>query len=441
MNSIGKSPAFLGLYSQSPKGITNIARMTTKATKIPAAPFSRYQMFVIGILAFLQFTIVLDFMILSPLGAILLQELHVGTSQFGLVVSAYAFSAGLSGILAAGFADRFDRKRLVLFFYTGFILGTVLCGIAPTYHFLMGARIITGIFGGVISSISFAIIADLFPMQTRGRVMGYVQTAFAASQVMGLPIGLFLANHWGWHAPFLLIASIATLVGILIALRLKPLTAHLAAAHGRHPVKHLWKTATNRRYLVGFSATILLATGGFMLMPFGSAFSVHTLGVPLDKLPMVYMITGLVSMMAGPMLGRLSDSIGKYKMFTISTLFCSAIVLWYTGFGLTPLWLVILANALLFITISGRMVSAMALTSAIPAPADRGAYMSVNSSMQQMAGGVAAWVAGLIIVQTSTGKIEHYNRLGWVVVVAMLLTLVLMYNVNRMIRRPAVATA
>ena len=130
--------------------------------------FSRYQAFVIAVLAFLQFTIVLDFMVLSPLSAILLDELSITTSQFGLVVSAYAFSAGASGLLAAGFADKFDRKKLLLFFYTGFIIGTLLCGIAPNYEFLLMARIVTGLFGGVIGSIIYAIITDLFNFVNHG---------------------------------------------------------------------------------------------------------------------------------------------------------------------------------------------------------------------------------------------------------------------------------
>ncbi len=157
--------------------------------------FTPYQVFIISVLAFLQFTIILDFMVLSPLGAQLLQELNITTKQFGWVVSAYAFSAGAAGLLAAGFADRYDRKRLLLFFYSGFIVGTFLCGIAPNYHFLLIARIITGLFGGVIGSVSFAIITDLFAIQVRGRVMGFVQSAFATSQVLGIPLGLYLAKR------------------------------------------------------------------------------------------------------------------------------------------------------------------------------------------------------------------------------------------------------
>src|SRR5688572_16524151 len=104
--------------------------------------FSKYQRFVIALLALLQFTIILDFMIISPLGDILLKSLGLTTSQFGSVVSAYAISAGISGILAAGFADKFDRKKLLLFFYTGFIIGTLFCALAYNYETLLLARMV-----------------------------------------------------------------------------------------------------------------------------------------------------------------------------------------------------------------------------------------------------------------------------------------------------------
>ncbi len=173
--------------------------------------FSRYQSLLIALLAFVAVHHHLDFTIMSPLGAILMPALDITAGQFGVAVSAYAFSAGISGILAAGFADRFDRKRLLLFFYVGFTLGTLLCALAPNYHLLLLGRIVTGLFGGVIGSVVLAIVTDLFPLHLRGRVMGFVQTAFAASQVLGIPAGLFLANHWNWHVAF------GAIVGLSIA--------------------------------------------------------------------------------------------------------------------------------------------------------------------------------------------------------------------------------
>ena len=392
-----------------------------------------YQKFVIALLAFLQFTVILDFLVLSPLGAVLLPELHVATSQFGLLVSIYAISAGTSGLLTAGFADKFDRKKLLLFFYVGFILGTGLCGVASTYHFLLAARIITGLFGGVIGSISMAIATDLFPLELRGRVMGVVQTAFAASQVMGLPVALYLSNLWGWHAPFLMIAGIGAVVGVVIVFGLKPVDAHLELKNDRNAFQHLFQTVTQPTYIRGFAATILLATGGFMLMPFGAAYTVNNVGVSLHDLPLLYLVTGISSIVAGPLLGRISDSVGKFPVFCFGTGLGIIMVTIYCHLGTTPLWGVMLVNIFLFLGISARMVSTSALISAVPEPKDRGAFMSVNSSLQQFAGGLSSGIAGLVAVQTSTGRLERYDLLGYIVAGAMLVTIVMMYSVQKIV--------
>ena len=396
--------------------------------------FTPYQWLVVAILATLQFTIILDFMVLSPLGAQLLAELSITTTQFGLVVSAYAFSAGISGILAAGFADRFDRKTLLLFFYAGFIVGTLLCGIAPTYSFLLMARIVTGIFGGVIGSIAFAIITDLFPLEMRGRVMGFVQMAFAVSQIMGLPVGLYFANLFDWHAPFLLIVGISIPMFFLILLRLKPVTAHLALQKDQSAFSHLLATVSKPRYLQGFLGTILLSTGGFMLMPFGSTFSINNLGVTFDQLPIIYLVTGVCSMIAVPLIGRLSDAIGSIKIFTIGSILTSIIVVVYCNFGVTPLWIIILMSVLMFVGITSRMISSTTLVSGIPAPADRGAFMGVNASISQISGGIASGIAGMIVHQAADGHLENYPLLGYVVAGTMVVAIGLMYNIHRMVK-------
>src|SRR6201999_4643658 len=168
----------------------------------------------------------------------MMPTLHITPQQFGLAVSSYAFSAGVSGLAAAGFADRFDRKRLLLFFYAGFLLGTLLCALATTYPLLLAARIVTGLFGGVIGSVVLAITTDLFPLEMRGRVMGFIQTAFAASQVLGLPAGLYFANRWDWHAPFFAILAVVVPAGLVIALFMKPVATHLALKQEHSPLLH-----------------------------------------------------------------------------------------------------------------------------------------------------------------------------------------------------------
>ena len=218
-------------------------------------------------------------------------------------------------------------RKLLLFFYTGFITGTFICGIAPDYYFLLAARIITGFFGGVISSISYAIISDLFNLKVRGRVMGFVQMAFSTSQVMGIPVGLYFANRVGWHAPFLMITGVSLLEFIAIAVYMRPIDGHLKILSDQNAFQHLFKTIAHPNYLLAFIFSTLLVTGGYMLMPFGSAFSVNNLGIPMAQLPVLYFVTGIFSMVAGPLIGNLSDVIGKFKVFSLGSVLAIVIII------------------------------------------------------------------------------------------------------------------
>jgi predicted MFS family arabinose efflux permease len=392
--------------------------------------FTGYETFVIAIISLLQFTIILDFMVMAPLGAQLIRILKISPSQFGWVVSAYAFSAGISGILAAGFADKFDRKKMLLFFYAGFILGTLFCGIAPDYHSLLLARMVTGFFGGVLYSFNMAIVADLFPMEKRGRVMGFVQMAFAVSQVLGIPVGLFFANKFGWHMPFLMIVGVCVPVGVVILRWMKPIDSHLKERAAQRPMVHLLRTASQKRYLRAFAATALLSTGGFLLMPYSSTFLVRNVGIDEKVLPIVFVVAGFVGLFMGPLIGRLSDRIGKFRMFIAGSLLASLMVPIFTHLSISPLWEVLILNTLLYTAVFSRIIPSQALISGVPDAKDRGAFMSINSSVQQMGGGIASVIGGWIIGQNAAGLLVHYNVLGWVTIAAFFGCAVLMYAVN-----------
>lgn len=400
--------------------------------------FTAYQRFIIILLAFLQFTIILDFMILSPLGDILMKSMNMSTSQFGSVVSGYAISAGLSGILAAGFADRFDRKRMLIFFYVGFMLGTGFCALAFNYHTLLLARIVTGIFGGVISAISMAIITDLFSLNQRGRVMGFVQMAFAGSQILGIPIGLLLATKWGWHTTFLMVLGLAFVIGVVIVWKLKPIKEHLQFKNEKNAVQHLWHTLRNKDYRIGFMATSVISLGAFMLMPFTTAFMVNNVHMLQEQLPIIFLFTGLSTIIVMPIIGKLSDQIDKHKLFVFGSVIAIIMIVVYTNLTPVPMWTVILINMILFMGIMSRMVPATALNTAIPEMRDRGAFMSINSSLQQMAGGFAAIFAGLVVYQeTKTSPLENFDVLGYVMVVIMLICIYLVYRVSELVKRKA----
>jgi predicted MFS family arabinose efflux permease len=409
------------------------AQQPEPSAKAGPPKFSSYQWFLVALLAFLQFSIILDFMIISPLGAIIMPDLDITPQRFGEIVSAYAFSAGASSLLAAGFADRFDRKKFLLFFYCGFVIGTALCALATSYPQLLVARVVTGIFGGVIGSVVLAIVTDLFPLAMRGRVMGVVQTAFSASQVLGIPAGIYIANLWNWHVTFMAIVIVAVPVGVIIAIFMKPVVGHLALKQEASPWRHLTGTIFVPRYVLSFATTALLVTGGYMLMPFGSVFTVNNLGIGLADLPTIYLVSGLFTIFTGPVIGRAADAFGKFRVFIFGCALTIVMVFIYTHLGRVSLFTVILVSVLMFVGIFSRMIPSQALMSAIPEVTKRGSFNAVGASVQQFSGGIASVIAGLIVAQGPTGELERFDVLGYIVISTTLVSLVLMYFINKVV--------
>jgi predicted MFS family arabinose efflux permease len=414
--------------------------MSTPAAT-PPLQFSGYQKRVIAMLAFLQFAVIIDFMLMAPLGALIMPELGASPAQFGTVVSAYAFAAGVSGFLTAGFADRFDRKKLLLFFYAGFIAGTAWCGLAGSFESLLIARIVTGLFGGVIGSIVLAIATDLFVPQVRGRVMGVIQTAFAASQILGIPVGIWLSARWDWHVPFLALAVLALTVGLAIGAVMRPVNEHLKLRQERSPLGHLLHTLVEPRHAMSFVAVLFLTTGGFMLMPFMSAFTVGNLGIALDHLPVIYLVTGIATIFAGPLVGKAADAFGKMRTFYVGTAITIVMVLIFTHLQASTLVVVTIINVVLFIGIFSRMIPFQALMTQVPDAVHRGSFNAVSASLSQLAGGLAAVAAGHIVQQGADGRLYHFEVAGYVVVATSLLACFLLWRVERGIREQRLVPA
>ncbi|MEP6505318.1 MAG: MFS transporter, partial [Betaproteobacteria bacterium] len=335
------------------------------------------------------------------------------------------------------FADRFDRKKLLMFFYVGFLCGTLWCGLARTYEMLLAARIVTGLFGGVIGSVVLAIATDLFDARLRGRVMGVIQTAFGASQVLGLPLGLALSNQWDWHAPFIVLAVIGMLGIGVIALRMKPVDAHLGKQQEHSPFMHLWHTIAEPNHLLAFLTVTLLATGGFMLMPFSSAFLVNNVHIPLTHLPTIYFATGICTIFVGPMVGKAADKLGRFNVFAFGSALTIAMVTIYTRLGPVPLPVIIAINITLFIGIFSRMIPFQALVSSVPEPTRRGAFNAISASLQQLSGGLASLVAGHIVAHGPGGRIEHFPTVGYVVTGTTLVSMLLVWNIQKQVQARA----
>jgi predicted MFS family arabinose efflux permease len=232
----------------------------------------------------------------------------------------------------------------------------------------------------------------------------------------------------------------ALIVAILIAMKLQPLTKHLAVQRDTSVLKHLLHTVAKKDYRVGFTATALLSIGGFMMMPFGSAFAINNLKITQHQLPIIFMVAGLSTLVIMPIIGKLSDRIDKFRIFAAASAWMILMVLIYTNLSVTPLWLVLVFNVLMMAGIMSRMIPSTALITGIPVLEDRGAFMSVNASLQQIAGGIAAAVAGMIVVQkTKFSPLEHYNTLGYIITVITIVGVFLIYRVSKMVKNKAVS--
>jgi len=389
---------------------------------------------VIGLISLLLFTIVVDYMTLPALSAILLRELQITTIQFGLLVSVYSFSAGISGILAIGFADSFDRKQLLLFYFGGFLLGLLLCAASSSITVLIFARVVTGAFGGVVASICFAMIADQFAVNQRGRAMGFIQMAFAGSHIAGLPFTLYLATHFHWNLAYWMLFSIGMTTWLCAYIMLKPFKTHLELPREPTPLRHALHILRSRQYWTVFFNNILLVCGDVMFMTFGSGYTTNNLGVNLDDLPLLFGIGGVATILFSPTIGQVADRYGKLPIFSLGTVLAIVSVAAYSHLGIVQFWMVALLHTFLLICINTRMITSSALATVVPSEQDRGAFMALDASAQQVASGVAASIAGLIVNQKSNGMIQGYSSLGWVVITLMLMTLALMFMINQIVK-------
>lgn len=373
-------------------------------------------------LAAVQFTSIVDFMVVMPLGPQLMRTLGIDPRQFGWVVSSYTFAAGLAGLAAAAVLDRFGRKVVFLTLYTGFLVGTLLCGLAPTYRWLLAARIATGAFGGILGGQALAIVGDVFPDQRRGRATGALMSAFALASVAGVPAGLYLGTVWGWHVPFLALAALGLPLLIVAAATMPPLRDHVGKTHS-HPWTQFRETLTHPNHLRAYALIVTLMFGAFAVIPYLSAYYVANVGMTETQLPVVFVAGGAVTLVGAPLIGRLADRFGKLRVYRIVAPVSAVMMLVLTHLPPVALGWAALASATLMLSNAGRMVAAMAMITGSVEPRRRGGFMSANSSLQHLATGLGAAVGGLIITQGTGGTLLHFNRVGYIAAVATLLSL------------------
>ncbi|HEX6335064.1 MAG TPA: MFS transporter [Flavisolibacter sp.] len=393
---------------------------------------NRQEKILLFLLASINFTHILDFMIIMPLGNFLMPYFRITTQQFSLIVSSYSYAAFASAILASFVIDNFDRKRSLLFGYTGFTIGTLLCGLANSYQFLIAARILAGLFGGLIGAQVLSIVADIFSYEKRGRAMGYLMAAFSVASVVGIPLSLYIANIFSWHAPFIMVAIIGFLLVPLSIRYIPPMRMHLENRSTRNVTAAFSVIFSRKSTLIALAFSGLMFFGHFLLVPFFNPFMEFNVGFSREQIPLIYAVGGAATLFSAPYFGKLADKAGKLKVY----LFC-AIATLPLAFVITHLppmafYFVLVITGLWFIVSNGRSVAAQAMISNVVEPEYRGSFMSINSSLQQLFVGSASFMAGLIVTNDPVShKIYRYNWVGYLSILVLAFCVYLAYVLKR----------
>jgi MFS transporter, DHA1 family, inner membrane transport protein len=384
-----------------------------------------HERLVIFLLAAINFTHVLDFMIMMPLGNYLMPYFSISPRQFSVLVGAYTLTAACSGFIAAFFVDSYDRKKVLIYAFIGFLLGTIACGLSPTFGLLMASRVLAGLFGGLIGAQVLSIVSDIFGYERRGAAMGAVMSSFAIASTLGVPFALYLANAISWHAPFLLVGILGFVLVPLLQKYIPEMKDHVSSEAPSSKIKVLNEVIHNPHQVYALIFSFLIMMGHFLIIPLVNPFLEFNKGIPKSNTPLVYLVGGLSALVASFVLGRLADRIGKVIVFSYSVLACMVIVGIITNLPNVPFAITLLFFGLWFTFSTGRAVTAQAMLSNVPQPAQRGSFMSFNSSVQQLGTSAASFLSGLLVIKAADGRLVGFNCVGYVSMAVLLLSLVM----------------
>jgi predicted MFS family arabinose efflux permease len=392
---------------------------TPRATAPAASPtshsfhLSRWQeRGLLAVLSAVQFSHIVDFMLVMPLGPQLMRLFEISPAQFGVLVSAYSFSAAIFGFVNALYVDRLNRKTVLMVFFALFALATIACGLSSTYALLLIARAAAGAFGGSLNAIIQSIIGDVFPPERRGEATGAVASAFALASVAGVPIAILIAASGHWQYPVLLLGVLCIPVWLLARRVVPDITGHVSDDRAS-PLSNLYETLAVRSHQIAFVFGSLLVLSGFTVIPYISPYQVANVGVSDRDLAWIYLVGGSATFFTQRWFGRLSDHHGKQHVFMILALLSLAPIVITTHFPRANVWWVLPFSTLFFVLVSGRFVPAMAMMNGSAVQRLRGSFLSVMSSLQAMAMGVATMFASAFLTQTPSGEIAGYGTVGW----------------------------
>jgi MFS transporter, DHA1 family, inner membrane transport protein len=391
------------------------------------------QRIILLLLASINFTHILDFMVMMPLGNLLMPYFKITPQQFSVIVASYSISAFVSGLVGMFYVDGFDRKKVLLFGYIGFVFGTLCCAVAPTHQLLLISRIVAGLFGGLIGAQVLSIVSDGFCYEQRGQAMGFLFTAFSAASVVGVPLSLFLANKFSWHAPFYFISAVGVFIIIAVSKILQPMTSHLQAVREK-PIDIFKTVLISKVNITAFALSAVLMLGHFIIIPFLNPYMQYNIGFNEWQRNLVYIVGGIVTVFTAPFAGKLADKYGKLKVFTAFALLSVIPIFLIANMPAIHYYLILAITGSWFMLSSSRNIPAQAIISNIVAPQYRGSFQSFNSCISQGFVGLSSLLAGLIVTKNTNGTLNNYTTLGYISIAIILLSIGIAFLLNKQVK-------
>lgn len=381
----------------------------------------RNERLLIFILAVVQFCHILDFMLVMPLGSILMRTFDITPQQFSLIVSSYAIAAFAMGIVSTFFIDKLDRKTAILGAYICFAITTFACAFSPNYVMFLIARSMTGVFGGVLASLVFSVVADAVPLERRATAMSYVMLAFSTASVFGIPFGLYLAASFSWRMPFLILGSLSAIFVLVIIFKFPSMRQHLEREQTR-TWTNIISIFRNKNQMRALLFTIVMMLGHFTIIPFIAPYMIRNVGFSDMEVSYVYLAGGVASFFVLPLIGRIADKRGHKRVFILMGLLSTIPILLITNLPAVAMIPALCVTTLFFITASGRSVPATTMITAVVKMENRASFMSLRSSANELALGLASGLAGLIVIEDGvTQRLLHYDWVGYIAVAMTLL--------------------
>lgn len=368
-------------------------------------------------------------MMVMPLGPDFAKSLGIPASEIGIIGGAYTFSAAIFGLIAGLFLDEIPRKKAVIICLSGLAIATIGGALVWSKGSMIAVRLFAGAFGGPLSAVSLALVADHIPPERRGAAIGKVSGAFAMASVLGVPFGLEIAQLFSWHYTFIITGILCLMIIALTVFKLPTNKVLRKNESFKTMLTALINIIRSPLPRAGYLYMGLSMMAGFMIIPNIAAHLQLNLGYPRERLGLLYFLGGTISFFGMRFSGMMVDRTSATLTSCIFTTTLITVLL--SGFVFYPNFIPVeLIFVLFMFSMSGRNVAGQTLSSEIPEPKVRGAYMSVQSAVMHFSSSFGAYLSSVILIEKN-GKLENVKTLGLIAVTLCLLVPFIVYYVEK----------